>query len=200
VHAEGFDLKHSNSGPIVMFSLQTARLILRPFHEADLPAFAAYRSDPEVARYQSWEAPYSLAQAALYLEELKLAQPGMPGEWFAFAIERQSATGILGDCAFQVLASDPLQAQIGYTLAREHWKQGYAVEAVQGLLDYLFQEFNLHRITATCDAENTASFQLLERVGMRREAHFIENIWFKGSWGSEYAYGILRSEWSLKHG
>ena len=178
-----------------MFPLKTSRLILRPFQETDLPAFAAYRSDPEVARYQSWEAPYSLAQAQDYFEELKQAHPGMPGEWVAFAVERQSAPGIIGDCAFQVLSNDPLQAQIGYTLAREHWKQGYAAEAVQGLLNYLFEEFNLHRITATCDAENSASFRLMERVGMRREAHFIENIWFKGSWGSEYVYALLRSEW-----
>ena len=178
-----------------MCPLKTSRLILRPFQEPDLAAFTAYRSDPEVARYQSWEAPYSLAQAEVYLEELKHAQPGMPGEWFAFAIERQSAPGIIGDCAFQVLSHDPLQAQIGYTLARDHWKQGFAVEAVQRLLDYLFEEFNLHRIIATCDAENTASFRLLERVGMRREAHFIENIWFKGSWGSEYLYALLRREW-----
>ncbi len=124
----------------------------------------------------------------------------MPGEWFAFAIERQSTPGLIGDCAFQVLPKDPLQAQIGYTLAREHWKHGYAVEAVQGLLDCLFEEFNLHRITATCDAENSASFRLMERVGMRCEAHFIENIWFKGSWGSEYVYALLRSEWKSLRG
>jgi RimJ/RimL family protein N-acetyltransferase len=183
-----------------MFPLKTSRLILRPFQEPDLATFTAYRSDPEVARYQSWEAPYSLAQAAVYLEEMRQAQPGKPGEWYAFAIERQSDPGIIGDCAFQVLSNDPLQAQIGYTLAREHWKQGYAAEAVKGLLDYLFEEFNLHRITASCDAENTASFLLMERVGMRREAQFIENIWFKGSWGSEFVYALLRSEWSLKGG
>jgi RimJ/RimL family protein N-acetyltransferase len=175
---------------------QTSRLLLRPFQVSDLAAFAAYRSDPEVARYQSWEAPYSLAQAKIYFAELKQAQPGKPGEWFACAIERQSAPGIIGDCAFQIMAYDPLQAQIGYTLAREHWKQGYASEAVRGLLDYLFDEYNLHRITATCDVENIASYRLLERVGLRREAQLIENIWFKGGWGSEYVYALLRSEWN----
>jgi len=80
-----------------MFPLKTARLILRPFQETDLPAFAAYRSDPEVARYQSWEAPYSLAQAQDYFKEVVQAHPGIPGEWFAFAIERQSAHRILDE-------------------------------------------------------------------------------------------------------
>jgi RimJ/RimL family protein N-acetyltransferase len=177
----------------------TSRLILRPFQVADLAAFAAYRSDPEVARYQSWTAPYSLVQAKNYFAALKQSQPGTPGVWVAYAIERRSTPGIIGDCAFQIMAYDPLQAQIGYTLARQHWNQGYASEAVRGLLDYLFDEYHLHRITATCDVENIASYRLLERVGLRREAHLIENIWFKGGWGSEYVYALLRSEWNLDH-
>jgi RimJ/RimL family protein N-acetyltransferase len=67
---------------------------------------------------------------------------------------------------------------------------------VSCLLGYLFGELHLHRVSAICDAENLASARLLERVGMRREGHFIENIWFKGAWGSEYSYAILQSEWS----
>ncbi len=66
------------------------------------------------------------------------------------------------------------------------------------LLDYLFCELALHRVTATCDALNDASAKLLERVGMRREGHFIENIWFKGAWGSEYNYALLQREWMAR--
>ena len=62
-------------------------------------------------------------------------------------------------------------------------------------LAYLFDEQGLHRITAACDVENLASSPLLERVGMRREAHFIENIWFKDEWRSEYVYALLRNDW-----
>lgn len=178
-----------------MIHLETPRLILRPFQEADLEAFSAYRSDPEVARYQSWEAPYTLAQAAAFLEEMKNTQPGTPGEWYQIAIERKSTPGLIGDCAFHILAHDPRQAEIGFSLARAYQRQGYATEAVRRLLESLFSELDLHRVTATCDAENTASARLLERVGMRREGHFIENIWFKGAWGSEFAYAVLQEEW-----
>jgi RimJ/RimL family protein N-acetyltransferase len=182
-----------------MTSLKTHRLCLRPFQESDLDAFATYRSDPDVARYQSWATPYTLDQAIAFLEEMKLAQAGTPGAWYQFAIERHIQLGIIGDCAFQVLTDDSQQAQIGFTISRLHQKQGYALEAVSRMVDYLFGELHLHRVTATCDVENLASIKLLERVGMRREAHLIENIWFKGAWGSEYSYALLHREWSQSH-
>jgi RimJ/RimL family protein N-acetyltransferase len=178
-----------------MIALKTDRLQLRPFQESDLPTFAAYRSDPEVARYQSWTPPYSLDQAVAFLEGMKCAQPGTPGTWYQLAVELHSHPGIIGDCAFQVLPHDARQAQIGYTFSRSFQKQGYATEAVRALLDFLFAEYRLHRVTATCDADNVASARLLERIGMRREGHFIENIWFKGAWGDEYSYAILDKEW-----
>ncbi len=178
-----------------MIVLKTERLQLRPFQESDLLAFAAYRSDPEVARYQSWTPPYSFDQAVAFLENMKCARPGTPGAWYQLAVELQSRPGIIGDCAFQVLPDDERQAQIGYTFSRSFQKKGYATEAVRALLDFLFVEYRLHRVTATCDAENLASARLLERVGMRRESHLIENIWFKGAWGDEYSYAILDREW-----
>ena len=175
--------------------LYSLRLVLRPFRESDLEAFVAYRSDPEVARYQSWDTPYTAAQAAAFFEDLKCAQAGSPGVWYQLAVERRDAPGLIGDCAYQVQTDDPRQAQIGFTFARAHQKQGYASEAVSRLLAYLFDELHLHRVCATCDEENPASFHLMERVGMRREAHWIENIWFKGKWGSEFTYAILDREW-----
>jgi len=66
---------------------------------------------------------------------------------------------------------------------------------VRALLDFLFSEYGLHRITAVCDALNVPSARLLERIGMRREGQFLENVWFKGAWGDEYSYAILEREW-----
>ena len=175
--------------------LQTDRLFLRPFLESDLEAFAAYRSDPEVARYQGWDAPYSLEKAAAFIAEMKEKQPGLPGEWFQIAIERKQEVGLIGDCVFRIQAHDARQAEIGFTLSCAHQGQGYATEAVTCLLDYLFRTLNLHRVTVICDAENQASARLLERLGMRREGRFVENIWFKGAWGSEYLYAVLGKEW-----
>lgn len=179
-----------------MIHLKTKRLILRPLQESDLETFAAYRSDPDVARYQSWTPPFTIDQATAFLKAMNRAPAGTPGVWLQLAMERQIEPGIIGDCALQIWAEDNRQATIGFTLSQAYQHQGYATEAVMGLLDYLFGEKHLHRVSAICDAENLASASLLERVGMRREGHFIENIWFKGAWGSEYSYAVLQSEWA----
>src|SRR5262245_7844643 len=180
------------------FPLETERLILRAFQDGDLEPFVAYRSDPEVARFQSWEAPYSRVRAAEFFEELKQARPGRPGEWYQLAITLKDTGQIIGDCAFCVLLEDSQQAEIGFSLARVYHGQGYGTEAITRLLDYLFADLKLHRVRAVCDVRNLASARLLERAGMRREAHFIENTWFKGKWGSEYWYAILSREWRAK--
>jgi RimJ/RimL family protein N-acetyltransferase len=181
-----------------MLTLETPRLLLRPFQDSDLEPFAAYRSDPEVARYQGWDAPYSLDQAAEFIAGMKRAQPATGSEWYQFAIEHRPGAGLIGDCAFHLLAGDPHQAEIGITLARPYQRQGCAAEAITRLLDYLFRDLDLHRVVASCDVDNLASARLLERVGMRREGHFIENIWFKGAWGSEYLYALLQRDWMLR--
>jgi hypothetical protein len=97
-------------------ALTTARLALRRFRAEDLDAFAAYRSDPEVARYQSWEVPYELGQARQFLEELEAIHPDTPGEWFQFAVTLRGTDRLIGDCAAHVDADDPRQAEIGFTL------------------------------------------------------------------------------------
>lgn len=182
----------------------TSRLCLRTFDDDDAAAFSAYRSDAEIARYQSWTPPYSLEQARQFIAGMKTAEAGAPGTWYQIAIERRDEPGLIGDCVFHVFddgqAHHPgfAQAEIGFTLAREHQSKGYAKEALQSLLGYLFDEQCLHRVTATCDADNLRSSLLLQRLGFRQEAHYISNIYFKGAWGSEFAYALLRSEWMTR--
>jgi RimJ/RimL family protein N-acetyltransferase len=176
--------------------LHTERLILRPFQEDDLTTFLDYRSDPEIARYQGWEMPYTLEKAQAFLAEMQAAQPGKPpGQWYALAIEPLEIGKIAGDVQFYLLQRDPRQAEIGCTLARTYQGKGYASEATRRLLDYLFFELDLHRVQANCDPENYAAVQAMESVGMRREGHFIENLWFRGDWTGEYWYAILQREW-----
>jgi RimJ/RimL family protein N-acetyltransferase len=174
--------------------LETPRLLIRPFRDFDLEPFLAYRNDPEVARYQGWSIPYSRQNAIDFIDEMKDKQPA-PGEWLQLALELRTTGETIGDITFHLLRSDPRQAYLGYSLARAHWGHGYASEAARALLDYLFHELKLHRVIAECDVENLASQRLLERLGFRREAHLVENIFFKGQYGSEYHYAILKKEW-----
>ncbi len=180
------------------FRIETPRLVLRVFEERDIEAFTDYRNDPEVARYQGWNVPYPLEQSARFVDTMRRMEPGKPGEWFQAAVERKSAPGIIGDVAFHRMFEDKRQAEIGYTLSREHWGQGYGTEAVAGLIDWLFSTFDLHRIRANIDPLNAASARLLEKAGMRREGTWIESLWFKGAWTDETWYAVLRREWEAR--
>ena len=178
-----------------LLELCTARLFLRPFVPSDARTFAGYRSDPEVARYQGWEAPFTVPQAQAFIAGMEQVVPGAPGAWYQLAICLRETGEQVGDCAFRVLPDEPRQAEIGFTLARSHQRHGFATEAVGGLLVHLFGTLQLHRVRAICDVENAASARVLERLGFRREGQFRENTWFKGEWSSEYLYAILGREW-----
>jgi RimJ/RimL family protein N-acetyltransferase len=180
----------------VFTSLDSQSLLLRRFDEEDLLPFLAYLNDPLVARYQSWES-YSEQQARDVIQKQKNLDPGVPEEWFTFAVELKAARTLIGHIALKM--QDPQQAEIGFTFSRQHQGKGLAFEAATCVLDYAFTRLKLHRVTAIADCENERSVALLNRLGMRREGHFIQNIWFKGKWGDEYLYAILREEWLRKH-
>ena len=170
--------------------LRTARLVLRPLTAADIPAIVGYRDDPEVARYQSWER-YSEADARALVDSVADATPGAPG-WFQWGIERDGI--LLGDCGLKI-CDDPRLGVIGYTLGRAHQGRGLATEAVRAVLDLAFHRLGLHRVSASADGDNHRSLALLERLGMRREAHFRRSDWFKGAWCDEVVHALLRDEW-----
>jgi RimJ/RimL family protein N-acetyltransferase len=178
--------------------LQSIRLVLRPFEERDIETFARYRSDPEVARYQGWEAPYGLDQAAAFVADMLMRRPGEIGLWCQMALENKGSGEMLGDCAFQILEDDPRQAEIGLTVARAYQGKGYGTEAAACLLGYLFDDLDLHRVRANIDPRNGASARVLERVGMRHEGTFVESLWFKGYWADEDWYAILQNEWKAR--
>lgn len=177
--------------------LRTPRLILRRLRETDLESFLAYHNDPDITRYQSWSG-LTEAQARAFLGQQQEQKPGLPGQWLQLGIEIESSEEHIGDCALLVLADDPRQGEIGYTVARPHQGLGYATEAVGGLLDYAFRQLDLHRIRALVDCENTPSYALLERLGFRREGHFLQSFWDQQTdqWRDEFLYALLEKEWS----
>lgn len=85
--------------------------------------------------------------------------------------------------------------EIGFSFLKTARGHGYATEAVQGLMTALFTDYHVHRIQANLDARNTSSQQLCERLGMRQEAHFIQDYWSKGEWTDSYVFGMLASEY-----
>ncbi len=179
--------------------LTSDRLAVRRFQDSDLAAFLAYRNDPAVSRYQNWDS-LSAPRAQALLQEQRHLEPGTPGPWFQFALALKDSGQLVGDCGLQVLLHDARQAQVSVSLAPVHQGAGLGTEAVTTVLDYAFINLDLHRVIAVVDAENGGPVRLLERVGMRREGHFVKNVWFKGRWADEYLYALLQAEWLSRRG
>lgn len=176
--------------------LATPRLCLRRFRDSDAEAFAGYRSDPAVARYQSWDAPYPLERARRFVAAMATEPGDLPGEWLQLAVTLAGDDALVGDCAFAPQSEEPRTVEIGFTIAPEHQGRGYAREAVSSLLGYLFDQLGKHRVTASCDPRNLPSVRVLEAVGMRQEGHLVDSTWAKGEWSDDLLFALLRREWS----
>lgn len=180
-----------------MIEILTERLRLRPFEAGDLPAFAAYRSAREVARYQSWDTSYSMADAERFLADQQRLSFGARGEFVQLAATDGTTGELVGDCAVRFSADQPATAEVGVTLAPAHQGAGLAREALGAVIDKLFAEHDVHRVYAETDDRNAAVQRLLEGLGLRCEARLVEADWFKDEWTTVRVYAVLRRDWSL---
>ncbi len=139
------------------------RVRLRRLRADDLPAFHAYRSDPEVARYQGWQ-PMDAAAAAAFIAEMAAAPFCLPGAWCQIGIADLASNALLGDIGLH-LAEDGATLEIGYTLARAAQGTGRAGEAVRLAVDAVFVHTTATRMLAITDVRNAPSLRLLHRLG-----------------------------------
>jgi RimJ/RimL family protein N-acetyltransferase len=181
----------------VFTPLQTERLILRRLEPDDAGPIWAYRSLPEVSRYQSWE-PRSLSEMTSFVAEQMKLSPDTPETWLQLAITLGESGSLIGDCGIHTLGGADRQAEIGITLSPSHQGKGYAAEALTAVLEYLFTSLGKHRVYGSVDPRNRSSIALLTRLGMRQEAHFRESLWFKGEWADDLIYAILDHEWKAR--
>ncbi len=172
----------------------TERLILRPLAPGDADAMFQYRSDPEIQRYQSWEQG-SVEEVRDFIADHVEIGIDTPGRWYQLGLFVRDSGDMAGDCGIHVQADDPRQVEIGITLARASQGRGFATEALKAVLGLLFTKLGKHRVFGSVDPRNAPSLALLERVGMRREAHHVESLWFKGAWVDDVVFAMLRREY-----
>lgn len=177
------------------YPLRTARLDLRPWEPYDLEALYAIHSLPEVARYLYWE-PYDKEKAreALARNMRRRALIDSGDSLNLAVVERETGT-VVGDGVLMWISEEHRQGEIGYSFNPAYHGRGYATETGAELLRFGFEEVGLHRIAGRLDGRNTASARVLERLGMRREAHLVQNELVKGEWTDEVIYAILADEW-----
>jgi RimJ/RimL family protein N-acetyltransferase len=179
-------------GPVI----ETEHLLLTPLTPADAEALFAYRSLPEVSRYQSWE-PESIEDARAFIDGLAGVAFGTPRTWFQLGLRTRDGGVLIGDVGVHFL-EDGDQVEVGFTLSPRAQGRGLATEAVRALMRHLFEGCGTHRVTASVDPRNEASVRLLQRVGMRQEAHLVRSLRFKGEWADDLVFAILGSEWSAE--
>lgn len=179
--------------------IKTERLIIRPVVIGDKESIFSYRADPDTSKFLSL-IPHTVDDIGEFIKRAS-SEINDPGTWFQLVIVEQLNCQLIGDIGLHFLNTDPenKQVEIGYTLDKKFRGKGYATEALSAIIDYLVNSLNKHRITASIDPTNIASIKLIERLGFRKEAHFIESIFFQGKWVDDLVYAILGREWKEKN-
>lgn len=191
--------------------IATERLVLRrlTLSDNDIDDLHAQQSNPELTTYmlydprdratiiekiQEWTGNEVLAATNDYLQLAIDLPDAVPPT----ASPSERRTVMIGTLYFKLTNAEQSTAEIGWALHPNFQGKGYAREAASALLDVAFCEMELHRVTALLDPRNGDSIRLCEALGMRREAHFVEDLWFRGAWEDTYSYGILAREWALR--
>lgn len=177
----------------------TDRLILREFASGDFLDYSAYHSRQEVYRYLYTAPPVGNALREQFSTILE-APFEKDGDIYRLAVERKADNALVGEVLLKLANVDALQGEVGYIFNPEFAGNGYATEAVAAMVSIGFSLIGFHRIFARLDAANEGSVGVVERLGLRREAHLIQNDRFRDIWGDEYIYAVLASEWKSHAG
>ncbi len=171
--------------------LATARLVLREFVDDDWAALYAIASLPEVGRYQTTDF-LDEDGARQYVQGIMVSACETPRLVFDFVV---MLDGVLIGRTGMRRGADPRMASIWFEIAPVHQGKGYAAEAARGLLVHAFDEIGLHRVSGDCDPRNASSARVMEKIGMRREGHLVQNVFIKGEWCDSVMFAMLASEW-----
>lgn len=171
-------------------------LSLRRLRYADAVDVLAYRGDPAVARQQYWEPFTSDAVLKLLADQVHI-EPGMYGVSLILAAEYEGK--VVGDFSLTVNVPEHAQGEVGFNFNQEYTGRGLATRGLAAVLGFGFVQLGLHRITAAAFTENERAWRLMERVGMRREAHFVHDGFVRGRWVDVFGYAMLADEWTARH-
>jgi RimJ/RimL family protein N-acetyltransferase len=182
------------------YPIETDRLLLRPFVASDHAALLAIHSREEVTPYIPWDVRGPEEVSRVLAD--KAASTGLEheGDKLELAAVLRADGTLVGDFLLMWRSAVHRCAEVGFVVHPDHHGRGFATDATAELLRMGFEELGLHRIYGRIDARNAASARVLEKLGMRREAHMVENEWLKGEWTDEVIYAMLDREWEARAG
>ncbi|MFY7843589.1 GNAT family N-acetyltransferase [Chryseobacterium gambrini] len=174
-------------------NLETERLLIRDLTLDDKQAVFNYRSDAEANKFQSW-IPETLEDVEQFIERNN-KEFNQPESWYQVLITEKDSKAVIGDIGIHFFGAENLQAELGITLNKDFQGRGFASEALKGVINFLLGDLKKHRIMASVDPENIDSLKLMERIGFRKEGHFVKSLFWKNNWTDDVIYALLREEW-----
>ncbi|QSB04616.1 GNAT family N-acetyltransferase [Natronoglycomyces albus] len=175
-------------------TLDTERLLLRPFTDTDADDLFALQSDADVVRY--WDSPPWTDRVSTVRFLASCEKMAADGSGARVVIERKSDQAFVGWCTFNSWNPTFRSASLGYCLARTAWGHGYATEAARVLLQWAFDTLDLNRVQAEADTRNVASARVLEKLGFLHEGTLREDCIVNGDVSDSWVYGLLRRDWA----
>lgn len=182
-----------------MTSMQflTPRLKLRPIQRTDAEAIFRYRSNAEANQFQS--SVFGSMKEALDFIDRCAPNFGIKGTWFQLVLIDRTTGQAIGDVGLHTIDENAQQMELGVTLTQARWGRGLAQEALREVLHHLFGQYHTHRVVARVDPQNYRAVCLLESLGFRKEAHFVEayqqDYQQDGIWTDELVFALLRREY-----
>jgi RimJ/RimL family protein N-acetyltransferase len=171
----------------VIGTVETPRLVIRPFAPDDWRAVHAYASDAATMRY--------IPGGAMSEDQVRAFVAEKGGEAATAAVVLRAEDRLIGHLPFHPWYA-PRTYEIGWVFDPRDHGRGYATEAAAALLRHGFETLGLHRIIATCQPENVASWRVMEKIGLRREGHFRRCVYVdEATWWDEYFYALLEEDW-----
>jgi [ribosomal protein S5]-alanine N-acetyltransferase len=175
------------------FPIQTDRLFLREFTATDETDVHEYAGDPIASRYVDW-GPNTPEVTHQRLVERLAEQRAWPRDHVSLAVELPIEAKVIGTFRLSVIDRALALGDFGFVFNASYWNRGYGTEATRAVLENAFSILKLHRVIATCDTRNVGSWRLMEKAGMRREGHFVKDVFQKGEWRNSYLYAKLADE------
>lgn len=176
--------------------LESDRLVLCPITMLDLEKIHALHSLPETDQYNTLGIPESLEETKAIIQEWVDKNSNGLYRNFVFKIESKENKGFIGLIAINLGSEKYKIAEVWYKLLPNFWKNGYATEALNRVLEFGFKSLGLHRIEAGCAVENIGSIRVLEKVGMTREGRKRKVLPLKSGWTDNFSFAILEADFN----
>ena len=178
--------------------IETDRLTLRRYLESDYDDLLKLQSDDNVTRFLLYDSKTPEQVQESLVGRLADVPMNADGQALTLAVILRETGQHVGEVTLFVYSTEHQSGEIGFVFHPDFHGNGYAAEASVELLRIGFEQLGMHRIIGRLDARNTGSANLLKRLGLRQEAHFVRNEFLKGEWTDEAVFAMLAEEWQTR--